>query len=349
MTFSLRNSLVLILLITIIITSCKKLDSIAQRDIYLAGELGVLKNETNLPLNYPTWINRISSVFVSGSDVYVIGEIGSTKLYRDGYNRVYNYWIAEIWKNGIGVDLTDENFNGFTTSLFVSGSDVYVTGGGVDKKTGASGSFLWKNGVGTKLCENFNVFSPKSIFVSGSDIYIAGYGVDTTSNSRPYIPKLWKNGTLTTITDDAYDGVLESVFVSGSDVYLAGHKNYLGSFAKVWKNGISMNLSDIKYDSLNINDSWANSVFVEGRDVYVAGNNHERAILWKNGLAQYLPDDYKISFAKSVFVLDSDIYVAGGEFQGVNHFAKLWVNGVAVNLPKPDSGGLFNVTSVFAK
>jgi len=240
-----------------------------------------------------------NSVFVSGSDVYVAGSIGS---------------IAVLWKNGIAQNLTDGTRSASANSVFVSGNDVYVLGREVvNPYWGYDIVTLWKNGVVQNLTDgNFRAFD-RSFFVSGNDVYITGYAEEIGS-SRNY--KLWKNGIVQNLTDGNFDGIggASSVFVSGNDVYLAGHE---GNCIKLWKNGITQNLTD------GTRFIWGSiSVYVLGSDVYVAGNErtgkkyhresygneiedyYSVATLWKNGVAQKLSDGTRNAFANSVFVVD---------------------------------------------
>ena len=84
-----------------------------------------------------------ASVYVSGGDVYVVGEAGG---------------VAMLWKNGEGTELTDGTS---AKSVFVNGADVYVAGYG---KNGNNVTIakLWKNGELLNLSDSssraFSVF-----------------------------------------------------------------------------------------------------------------------------------------------------------------------------------------------
>jgi hypothetical protein len=68
----------------------------------------------------------------------------------------------------------------YSTSIFVSGSDVYVAGNEsseINKK-----ALYWKNGQKVYLTDGREYSEAYSIFVSGSDVYVAG--------TNGY----WKNG-----------------------------------------------------------------------------------------------------------------------------------------------------------
>jgi hypothetical protein len=93
---------------------------------------------TTLHSSVGSFVLGVTSIFVSGKDVYV-----SANLFlpaNSGTNK------PAYWKNGIEIDLPlNGATSGYTTSLYVSGDDVYVTG-----KT-SSGAVYWKNGVETML------------------------------------------------------------------------------------------------------------------------------------------------------------------------------------------------------
>jgi hypothetical protein len=106
---------------------------VSGNDVYMggvnAGDTAVYwKNGLATPVFVITAIN---SIFVSGGDLYFIGY-----LIVGGAN------TPAYWKNGVEYDLP---LNGATygnaTSIFVSGTDVYVTGQTSD------GAVYWKNGV----------------------------------------------------------------------------------------------------------------------------------------------------------------------------------------------------------
>jgi len=83
-----------------------------------------------------------TSIFVSGSDVYVAG-----------YETLNNYTYATYWKNGVATNLTS-NIYSEASSIYVSGSDVYVAG--FEVINGIKYAVYWKNGAATKLGANVN-------------------------------------------------------------------------------------------------------------------------------------------------------------------------------------------------
>ncbi|MEO6584030.1 MAG: hypothetical protein ABIO05_06880, partial [Ferruginibacter sp.] len=68
---------------------------------------------------------------------------------------------AKVWKNGVNTHITNGSAN--ASSVYVSGTDVYVAGNGF---TGTKyGAIVWKNGVGTLLTNGANKSDAYSVFV----------------------------------------------------------------------------------------------------------------------------------------------------------------------------------------
>ena len=290
------------------------------QNVYVAGyENGAPKMWKN---GVSTWVDgntngAASSIFVSGTDVYVAGSVGS---------------LGMIWKNPTNGNSGNSLRNSYgASSVYVSGTDVYVAGWGPDGSTTVSNPKIWKNGVETTLRSDVYPAYANSVFVSGTDVYVAG--VVRTQNGNLYA-RIWKNGVATTLLDGRS---ATSVYVSGTDVYVAG--SMYGSGATIWKNGVATSLTG---------GDVANSVYVLGTDVYVAGYQYNGqntvAKVWKNGVATSLTGG---DVANSVYVLGTDVYVAGSQFNGTNEVAKVWKNGVATVLN--NGSGDAAALSIFVK
>jgi hypothetical protein len=154
-------------------------------NIYIAGYEEV--PNTNYQKKAILWVNGTpttlttngfaESVFVSGSNVYV--------AYLDNINGAK----GKIWKNGVSTSLTIPNgyYDTGISQVFVSGSDVYVSGDASKYNVWASNApVFWKNNVPTVLS---NSGVAHSIFVTGNDVYVSGHE-NIVGNS---IPKIWKN------------------------------------------------------------------------------------------------------------------------------------------------------------
>lgn len=128
---------------------------------------------------------QVSSIFVSGNDVYVSGY--KTYASKSGDNT--NKTMALYWKNGQEVILSTGSgrFGGRSaSSIYVSGNDVYVAGFSQDENTSASRAVYWKNGREIVLAEGSTFTQAVAIAVSENDVYVAG------QNSNRYV--YWKNG-----------------------------------------------------------------------------------------------------------------------------------------------------------
>ena len=137
---------------------------VSGKNVYVAGY------EWNATL----WVNGVAqkltdgssanSVYVSGNDVYVVGDYYYDEVYSE----------AKLWKNGVEQNLS-KNVGTYkmeyTTSVFVSDSDVYVTGYDLDFDQGVYDSNqkgfakLWKNNVVQNLSNGTRHAEANSVFV----------------------------------------------------------------------------------------------------------------------------------------------------------------------------------------
>jgi hypothetical protein len=291
--------------------------------VWINGEvLYTLSDSTDL-----TKISTANSIFVSGSDIYVAGDVASADYMGDGLFFVSST-VAAVWKNGVEQTLSDGvEYASMAQSVYVSGNDVYVAGLEGKMNTRIRVARVWKNNVVQTLSDSATSSVANSVFVSGDDVYVAGSSI------------LWKNGVKHYTTGSSGTS---SVFVSGNDIYTTGYENSLT--AGVWKNNEILYLF---YDSKHpYYRTCANSVYVSGNDVYVAGyeirDSGYVAMLWKNGTAQNLDGQTSSAVANSVFVLGNDVYVAGR----VNSMGAVWKNG---NIRILQGTGNSEAYSVFVK
>lgn len=164
---------------------------VAGDDIYLANytdEAAYWKNGVKVSLDntmhHPNRV-QVSSIFVSGGDVYVSGYKSYAAKGADNTNRQ----MALYWKNGQEVILsigTGRFGTRSTSSIFVSGNDVYVSGMSQDPNTGESIAMYWKNGQEVELAKGPTFTQTFAIAVAGNDVYVAGENF----NRKVY----WKNG-----------------------------------------------------------------------------------------------------------------------------------------------------------
>ena len=323
-----KKSILGILAVTVLFTCCEKdnFKSDIPKNVYVAG----VKWTTNW-LNQSDailWNNgkstlfsndggQAKSVFVSGSDIYVVGQV-----YGNSYS------IATLWKNGEQQNLYEGECFPSANSVFVSGNDVYVAG----EKEGSP--TLWENGIAQKLADFGYAYS---VYVADNDVYVVG---QTLSGS-----KLWVNG----IEREIERMSARSIFVSNNDVYIVGEDTSQGySVVVLWKNG------EIQHLTNEDTYGFGYSVFISGNDVYVVGSERNEGVgsgykhvakIWKNGIVQNLTDGTEDAYAHSVFVSGNDVYVAGTQ-DGV---AKLWINDKVYNLNKRTKKNSAEALSVFVK
>lgn len=302
--------------------------------VFTSNISGLTNNTTYYVRAYATnsagtaYGNEISFTTTAGTCAVTIHVAG----YEDIYNISGNIRTPKAWKNSTGsytgaylpVTGAAPEANG----LFVSGTDVYVSG------TEGGMATLWKNSVATHLTPApsapfFYYARANGVYVNGTDVYVAGQAPGS-------LAAYWKNGTEVTLSTGPYTSEAYAVFVAGTDVYAVGYENKmvgspasLVSVAMLWKNGVAAPLTTGTANSAAV------SVYVSGSDVYVAGNEGNFAKVWKNGTPLTLSSTGgNQTVAKSVFVAGTDVYVAGIEHDGtsLNDFAVVWKNNVPVYL-----------------
>ena len=316
----------------------------------------VLRDGVETRLTTGTGSNSVKSIFISGSNEYLVGYTGY------GY-----YRSATVWLNGTKSILSSSYAISQANSVYVNGTDVYIAGeeynygeyefyspNNIMQNLNSINAKLWKNGVAILLpTTSGSSGGAKSVYVNGVDVYVAGY------EQRPngIVAKLWKNGIGTNLVTPVLTNpattfsVATSVFVSGTDVYVGGFQgNDNGEInAKLWKNGLPLTLTS------GTTFAYVKSVYVNGTDVYAVGTSYgcisitnanwggppggiPIATVWKNGSPIYLSDcKSQLGYGQSIYVKGSDIYVAGnvqnfyenGTSDNANDYNRytIWKNG----------------------
>jgi hypothetical protein len=239
--------------------------------IYVAGGSDVAKywiDGVVVNIGNNTFKSGITSIAISGSDVYVAGYeyTASNKI------------VAKYWKNAVAVTLTDGTKDARANAVVVSGSNVYVAG--------YDGKFakVWKNGtVLSTLTDGVNSAEATAITLAGIEVFVAGRDGN--------VSKYWRNGNAVALTDGKVVSRTSAIAVSNGDVYVAGYEdNYLAyGVAKYWKNGVAVDLGQ------KDTGSGTSSIAVLGNDVYVTGHEYlfsgSKTLVakyWKNGKAKNL-------------------------------------------------------------
>ncbi len=159
------------------------------------------------------------------------------------------------------------------------------------------------------------------------------------------IAQVWGNGELQVITDGELDAIATCVYVSDADVYLTGYEYNWDVYNGFYRfpNKAMIWKNGVAQALTDGNlEAGAFSIFEWNEDVYVAGHESTKAMLWKNGMPIPLSDGEVPTNALSVFVSNDDVYVVGNEQYGDFSKAVLWKNG---NLQSIGEGS--TATSVF--
>lgn len=151
--------------------------SVVNGIVYVAGtkhEKGIYwvnGQEYVLPADGTTYINAL---FVSGEDVYVAGEVRTEDTKP----------IAQYWKNGNPVALTDGTREAVLYGIWVDGSDVYTAGYEKDDRNVTHATY-WKNGTATQLDGDV----AQGITVVNGQAFTVGWEVvsDEMSNAKYWL------------------------------------------------------------------------------------------------------------------------------------------------------------------
>jgi len=275
--------------------------------------------------------SSINGIFVSGNDVYVVGEIYEKNKNGD------NKYLGKVWKNNTELYSFDNGLgSSYAKGIHVSGGDVYVAG--YEAVTSALNSIIvgWvrKNGeILYNLAGNISNPLVSAMYVSGNDIYVSGSAVNLGGVRRATV---WKNGSqLFTFGPTTQSSPSETfdIAVSGNVVYVSGRLGsspfpeyciykYEGSSATmalsynahaidVFNNrfyfvvGRSvLDYVQITWDSYGSNASiYDLSVKTQGR--YVCGNESKVAKVWRNGEELYaLTDGTYDARATAIFIVE---------------------------------------------
>jgi len=220
-----------------------------------------------------------------------------------------------------------------TTTIAVSGSDVYVLSG--EYSINSYGTYYWKNGEKINVPDNGRAYA---ISVLGNDVYLSG----SYNNGTEHIACYWKNGIKTNLlepTTAVYPSLIADassvaidIVVSGADVYVAGYyvtmsNDRITRIICYWKNGEKTDLLT-SYAQVDVY-----GIFVSGSDAYIAGGSLSSFYYWKNDtrINPYLQSAY--AYVVNAFTVSgSDVYFAGYDInENNNRTACYWRNGSRIN------------------
>lgn len=260
---------------------------------------------------------RAEAIAIFDSDVFISGY--STASGRTGY-----------WKNGVWINLPNPGGVGpfGPSSIYISGSDVYV----------AEGNHYWKNGVLIFPSSFGSNSTATGIKVVGKDVYISGKTISSRSSGDTLFTLdtafYWKNGKQTILSTN---GMANSILVSGTDIYVSGSDN---GDAVYWKNSKKVVLA---------HNGSASQIIVSNGNVYVLGIlgssiQELQLVYWKNGRMITLSGPSGtpppvLSYVNGMAVGGDKVYISGWIRPapiGTHYFpikAIYWQNNIQVNLP----------------
>lgn len=172
---------------------------VVNENIYVAGErngTGIYwkdGQEFELPTDGSAYVNAI---FVSNNDIYIAGQVVIPNKKP----------IAQYWKNGTSVALTDGNNEADLTGIWVDNHDVYAVGS--EQYLTGNVPVYWKNGIAVMLEGQGGGYG---IAVNNGEVFVGGYeNRSETFTSAKY----WQNGKGIYVTNNGGNvAVGTSIFV----------------------------------------------------------------------------------------------------------------------------------------
>lgn len=311
----------------------------ADDQVYLAGRCGtefepqacLWKNGELVTLETERSVAR--RVQVSGSDVLVVGQIGSR---------------AALWRNGVPQELAPDDSPSDATALHVIGDEVYVAG--FHGSEAGERAVYWRNGTRTAVVPD--VYSrAHAIHVAGGSVFVAGYhGSEPGSAKR--IPFYWKDGNRQDLPATATEGLpltygsVEAMTVDAGQPVMAGSRITPGfEVPAVWKGKEGTDLDQFRGSAYGV-AVVDGTVYAAGTYVEKPGSTPITAALWKNGVREDLPVEVETADreARDVAVQDGAVFVAGecpiAAGEAFTKVACYWRNGERVEVSDERSAAL---------
>jgi len=287
------------------------------------------------------------------------------------------YWLNGKWNL---LDAPCGTLRSEANHIFISGTDVYITGWCKMETTLHEG--YWKNGVWRTLDRVYKSGNRKTadeIAISeNGDVYISGIRYDQKDDSKMYagywLNNCWYDLPVPAI---AHCSWTNGISIEDGNVYIGGcyqddKGNHMNSC--YWINGVRHDLPVIEnnYSSQcmvvsggNVytlcsdgywkNDTWhklprageLDGIAVFGNDVYVFGFFSEPRGYWLNGNwnTPSKPDDSTGIGLKNIAIFENDVYITG--FYEDNYggdYPCYWLNGVLHLLAVPYDYRVTHVT-----
>lgn len=285
------------------------------------------------PLGGQTWnaMDRgtegyVAAVAVSGSDVYVGGEItnGSPVTGLKGIAK----WNGTTWT------ALDKGLDGRVRTIAISGTNIYVGGEfervpmGGTVVTGLNYVAKWDGTAWSALDKGLS-FYVTSIAISGTNVYVGGSFTDVGTGGTPVtgLNKIAKwNGTAWSALDRGLSFSVETIAVNNSGEVYAGGEFTGGSSAMGLNNIAKWNGTAWSALDKGLNGAVL-AIAINGLNVYVSGGFTDvgaggtpvtglnRIAKW-NGTTWSALDKGLSNTAFALAVSGSDVYV-GGQFDNV--------------------------------
>lgn len=249
-----------------------------------------------------------SSTSSTGSiTVYTAGKIGS---------------LAKSWINSTVQDIDNTSYS-YATDIFLSGSDVYVSG-----RRNIGEASYWKNGVAVRLSDHL-LSVANDIAVSGTNVYAVG---NYLTSWYSFQPMLWKNGVATVLNGRSLTGIS----LSGSTIYACGNAGIGTELASYWMfdsagNVTQYNLTPDESSYMSFATSIVatnNMVYVTAR-YYLSGINGYTASYWYGTAGTSLTrvdlETTRTAEVGKIAVSGDTLYIPGSYSDGANNMACYWV------------------------
>ena len=151
------------------------------------------KNGTAVDLTGGGKSTSLNNIHISGNDIYVCGDLA------DSTDPSGQRATAKCWKNGQEIMLPAGSAEiAVAGSIWVSGSDVYVSGYKKSTANDRAVAIYWKNGNVTTLSDGSTDCSTGNLVVSGTDVFVSYFA--TPVNGHPQAEYI-KNGKVISETD----------------------------------------------------------------------------------------------------------------------------------------------------
>ena len=183
--------------------------AVSENDIFIINGLSssnsafYWKNGQKVVLSDTDVLNScIRSLSLTENDIYFGGYVNLGM--RPGLGSI----DACYWKNGNRINLPNVTYYDYSSSIVISGNDVYILGG----KFGQDDNIVWywKN-VEIILLENNNKFARTTdMVIDGNDVYITGF---IENNNDEIVACFWKNGELNFLTDGRNSSQASAIIV----------------------------------------------------------------------------------------------------------------------------------------